>query len=215
VTQVQPVLLIHGAATTSRIWDQVREVLAHHPDLHVSAPERACSGSLAQETADLRPGSAGAVVVGVSGGATLGLALVAAGAPLRAAILHEPAVGSLGPGLLDQVVAAYAADGVAGFGSTLYGPSWRLADAPADPDCVRRDLGMFRQFEPGPAPRGWAGRVIITVGASSPDARYEAAQRLGERFGYEIVVLPGSGHAAHLDAPQELARLVEQVVRAR
>ena len=52
---------------------------------------------------------AGALVVGVSGGATLGLELAARGVGFRAAVLHEPAVGSLLPGLLDGVAAAYGA----------------------------------------------------------------------------------------------------------
>src|SRR6185437_7534407 len=106
------VVLIHGAATTSRVWRHVVPLLG---GLNVTCPDRACSGSLAAEVAALREACAGAVVGGVSGGATLGLALAAAGVPMTAAVLHEPAAGSLYPGLLDAVRAAYQAGGVAGF----------------------------------------------------------------------------------------------------
>src|SRR5581483_4972902 len=109
------------------------------------------------ELAALAPWCADAVVVGVSGGATMGLAMAAAGVPFTAAFLHEPAVGSLLPGLLDAVVAAYAAGGAAAFGAALYGPAWTPSELAGtstdagtgtDADRVARDIAMFRRFEP-------------------------------------------------------------------
>src|SRR6187431_2725648 len=100
------VLLVHGAATTSRVWDRLRALLAAD-GLDVVAPDRPSSGDLAVELAALADDADDALVVGVSGGATLGLAL-AGMRPLAGAVLHEPAVGSLVPGLLDHVVAGYA-----------------------------------------------------------------------------------------------------------
>jgi pimeloyl-ACP methyl ester carboxylesterase len=205
-----PIVLIHGAATTSRIW---RGVTAHLPGLDVQSPDRCSTGSLEQEVQALLPWCEGAVVVGVSGGATLGLALVAAGAP-GAAILHEPAVGSLRPGLLDRVATAYAEGGVAAFGAALYGPSWQLADAPADPEFVRRDLAMFREFEPAPPSPNWAGRVIITVGQESPPVRHETATLLAQRFGFDVVTIAGCGHAVHLDAAEDFAALIIELAGA-
>ena len=99
-------MLIHGAATTSRVWRHVIPLLAQAGGRDVSCPDRAATGDLSAEVAALRDVCQGAIVAGVSGGATLGLALAAAGVPMRAALLHEPAVGSLYPGLLDQVRAA-------------------------------------------------------------------------------------------------------------
>ena len=90
------VTLVHGAAVTSRVWRYVVPLLADFP---VTAPDRPCTGDLAAELAVLRPDCDGAVVAGVSGGATLGLALAAVPGPdggvPAAAVLHEPAAGSL------------------------------------------------------------------------------------------------------------------------
>jgi pimeloyl-ACP methyl ester carboxylesterase len=216
------VVLIHGAATTAAIWSGVRKSLAaNRPDVPVIAPQRAYSGDLGTEVAALADLCADAVVVGVSGGATLGLALLAAGVPLAGALLHEPAVGSLVPGLLAPVVAAYAAGGVAGFGAALYGPAWDPAMAPDDPEAVRRDLAMFRAFEPAPStlsstppPSAPAppGRVTTTVGALSPPARYEAARALRVHCGLPYQILDECGHAAHLERPDLLAMLAGRLV---
>lgn len=202
------VALIHGAATTGRVWRHVAPLLAAAP-LAVTAPDRPCTGDLAAEVAALRPYCAGAVVGGVSGGATLGLALAAAGVP-AAAVLHEPAVGSLLPGLLDQVRAAYAEGGVAAFGRLLYGSAWTAAEAPADPGAVARDLAMFTSFEPaGPAPG--TGAVVITVGERSPAPRHESAARLSAKFGFPVEVIGGAAHAVHLTHPAAFAAVIRRV----
>jgi pimeloyl-ACP methyl ester carboxylesterase len=202
------VVLVHGAATTSRVWRHVVPLLGA---FDVTCPDRSCSGDLATEVAQLRPLCSGAIVAGVSGGATLGLALAAAGVPMTAAVLHEPAVGSLYPGLLDTVRAAYRAGGVAGFARALYGPAWTPAEAPADPSAVARDLAMFASFEPAAPALGTVVPVVLTVGEQSPLARHESVRRLAEKFGLPVRELPGAHHAVHLDAPAvfaaEIARL--------
>jgi pimeloyl-ACP methyl ester carboxylesterase len=212
------IVLVHGAATTAAVWAAVRrELAAFRPDADVRAPQRSYTGDLAAEVAALAPLCAGATVVGVSGGATLGLALLAAGVPLAGAVLHEPAVGALVPGLLAPVAAAYAAGGVPGFGAALYGPAWDPAMAPADPEAVRRDLAMFRAFEPAPAAAapGLAGpgpgRVTTTVGSLSPPPRHAAARALTEHCGLPYRVLDGCGHAVHLEQPRLLAELAAHV----
>jgi pimeloyl-ACP methyl ester carboxylesterase len=207
------VLLVHGAATTPAIWDRMIALLTRADDgLEVIAPTRPSSGDLATELAALEADARDAVVVGVSGGATIGLAFLASDVPLAGAVLHEPAVGSLVPGLLDHVAAGWAAGGVTGFGRALYGPTWTPEMAPEDPDAVARDLAMFRRFEPSAVASG-QGPAVVTVGAASPPLRHEAARVLAERFGLRTSVLDGAGHFVQHDAPQALADLVLDVVR--
>ncbi len=204
------VVLIHGAATTSRVWRYVIPLLTEAGGLDVSCPDRASSGSLAAEVAALREVCHGAIVAGVSGGATLGLALAAAGVPMRAALLHEPAVGSLYPGLLDQVRAAYQAGGIPAFASALYGPAWTADEAPGDPGAVARDLAMFSAFEPS-APLPGTVPVVITVGERSPQARHESVRRLADKFGLQAWELPGARHAVHLEAPGVFAFAIRRL----
>jgi pimeloyl-ACP methyl ester carboxylesterase len=202
-----PVVLIHGAATTSRVW---RHVVPALDGFDVRCPDRPCSGDLATEVAALAPQCRGAVVAGVSGGATLGLALAAAGVPMAAALLHEPAVGSLLPGLLSPFRAAYLSGGTAAFAEALYGPAWTPGEAPADAAAVGLDLVMFAAFEPErPAPE--AGPVVITVGECSPPVRHESVRRLGARFGLPVWAIPGARHAVHLEDPEALAAAVRRL----
>ncbi len=205
------VVLVHGAATTGHVWRRVRRLL---PEFDVLVPDRPCSGNLTVEVGALRAQCAGALVAGVSGGATLGLALAAAGVPMAGALLHEPAVGSLLPGLLDGVREAYTAGGVPGFARALYGPAWSAADAPADPAAVARDLAMFTTFEPAAAvPDALAGRVIITVGERSAAIRHDSVRRLAAKFGYPVWVIPGAGHAVHLTHPEAFAAAIRRARR--
>ena len=158
--------------------------------------------------AALRDVCHGAIVAGVSGGATLGLALAAAGVSMRAALLHE-AVGSLYPGLLDQVRAAYQAGGVPAFASALYGPAWTADEAPGDPGAVARDLAMFSAFEPSAPlpgrPGRHHGRETLTA------ARHESVRRLADKFGLEAWELPGAGHTVHLEAPGVFAAAIRRL----
>jgi len=195
------IVLVHGAATTSRVWRRVVPLL---DGFDVRCPDRESSGDLAGELDALEPLCKGALVVGVSGGATLGLALAARGVGLAGAVLHEPAVGSLLPGLLDPMVAAYTSGGAPAFAAALYGSAWTPAEAPADPGAVGRDLAMFRAFEPA-APATGEGPILLTVGELSPPIRHESVRRLAAAFALPTAVLPGTSHAAHLENPAELA----------
>jgi pimeloyl-ACP methyl ester carboxylesterase len=201
------VVLIHGAATTSRVWRHVVPLL---DGFDVRCPDRPGSGDLAAEVAALAGDCRGALVAGVSGGATLGLALAAAGVRMAAAVLHEPAVGSLRPGLLDGVRAAYQAGGTTAFAEALYGTAWSPGEAPADAGAVARDLAMFGAFEPA-APVPGTGPVVITVGECSPPARHESVRLLAGRFGLPVWTLPGAGHAVHLEHPGVFAAAIRRL----
>lgn len=198
------ILLVHGAATTASVWEPV---LARLGALDAVAVDRPCSGDLEVELAALAPLAEGAFVVGVSGGATLTLALAASPVGLAGGIAHEPAVGSLLPGLLVPMAAAFAEGGAPAFARTLYGPLWRPEFAPADPDAVARELPMFRAFEPQHARPG-QGAVLVTVGGESPAPRHAAAEALRTRLGYPTAVLDGCRHFLPQEDPELLAELI-------
>lgn len=193
------VVLVHGAASTSRIW---RQVVAALSDVDVLAPDRPGTGSLARELDWLESISLGAVVFGMSGGATLALGLAMRGAASPAIIAHEPAAGSLSPELFGPLAHALEVDGVTGFGTALYGPLWR-ADATVTQDSVREDLAMFRGFEPARASP--SARVVVTTGEHSPELRHTIAARLANELGYANETLAGCSHLAALEAPHAVA----------
>ena len=198
------IVLVHGTATTGAVWDPVRQLLEGFDTI---APTRPSSGSLTQELDWLANYADGAVVVGMSGGATLCLALAASNHSAAAIVAHEPAVGSLLPTLLDAVVAAFAERGAEGLGAALYGPSWD-SSMMMDADAVARDLTMFRAFEPalpGDVP------TLITTGSDSPALRHLAAARLNAVFGYNTSTVPG-GHLIAQDQPAAIAELIRAVV---
>lgn len=198
------VVLVHGAATTAAIWDAVVDEL---PGVDVLAPDRPGTGDLALETKWLESLSSGAVVFGLSGGATLVLELAARGAAATTLIAHEPAAGSRSPELFPPLAAALAADGVDGFGSALYGPLWSRAPGLTD-EQVARDLAMFRTFEPAPPLHP---RTLITTGEHSPPLRHDIAARLGE-MGYASRALPGSSHFAAAQAPAAVAAVIRDAL---
>jgi pimeloyl-ACP methyl ester carboxylesterase len=186
------------------VWERL---LPYLTGLSVVAPDRPCTGDVALEVAFLREVSEGAVLVGVGGGATLGLAMLAAAVPLAGAVLHEPAAGSLVPGLLDPMAAAYAEGGVTAFAAALYGPTWTPELAPTDAEAVRRDLGMFRAFEPA-VPVVPVEHVVTTVGELSPPIRHRVGRVLTERLGLRCHTLEGCAHAAHLERPDVFAAVI-------
>ncbi|RDI45017.1 alpha/beta fold hydrolase [Nocardia mexicana] len=199
------IVLIHGAATDSRVWAATAAALRGSAE--VLCPDRPQSGDMDTEIAYLAPLCADAFVAGVSGGATLGLVLAARGVPLAGALLHEPAAGSLAPGLLDHVTAALATGGVEGFGRALYGPHWVSDHTHASLDTIRAEFAMFRGFEPAlPAA---PGRVTLTVGSNSPPPRHDSVRTLAAHLGVRMRTLSEAGHAAHLECPVDLAALIE------
>lgn len=210
-----PLLFVHGAATTSAVWDPVLRELDDLATGHeLRAPDRPRSGILATELDFLSDRAEGAWVVGCSGGATLGLALAASGLTLAGAILHEPAVGSAVPELLTPMREAFATGGTAGFAATLYGPGWRPADAGGHGDEVTgRELAMFAGFE-AKAPADRSGSWFTTVGEHSPAVRRRVADVLTSSLGYRGAVVPGASHFVQRDHPSAFAALVRSIVTA-
>lgn len=209
------ILLIHGAATTSRVWRHVVDALRADPEIRddqIVVPDRPQSGDLTTEVAALARLADDALVVGVSGGATLGLELAARGVPLRGALLHEPAAGSLVPGLLAGVGDALKNDGVRGFGTALYGPAWNPAETTADRVTVAREFAMFGEFEPRPLSID-PDRALVTTGANSPPRRHDVAAALAQKLRVRTAFVPDTGHAVHLTNPAAFAALISEHVR--
>lgn len=203
-------VLLCGVAADPIVWTSTAHTLSSI-GFEVEVPRRPQSGRLDTECDFLAPSCEDAVVIGVSGGATLGLELAARGVPMRAAFLHEPAAGSLAPHLLDHVVSGFEADGVRGFGTALYGPTWNPTMTSADALTVGRELAMFREFEPRP-PTIAPDSITLTVGEDSPPARHASVTALSETLGIARRVLPGTGHAAHLQ--DAFSPLIDTIVEA-
>jgi pimeloyl-ACP methyl ester carboxylesterase len=206
-TPLEPVriVLVHGAATTASVWRPLAAALSNVGE--VVTPQRNYSGDWETELGDLAETVRDAFVVGVSGGATLGLELATRGTPMLGAVLHEPAAGSLAPHLLDHVIRALNENGVEGFGRALYGEGWEPSLLPADSDAVKRDLGMFRAFEPT-APTSPLANVTLTVGEHSPRIRHESVEAIAKLTGAKVLVVPGAGHGVQLTAVQTFAKVI-------
>ena len=194
------VVLVHGAATTPLVWDRVRALL---PDFEVLAPARPGTGDLTLECNWLEGISDGAVVFGMSGGATLVLELAARGASAHALIAHEPAAGSLCPELFVELAAALDTGGVEAFGNALYGPEWTQAPGVTE-EQVRKDVGMFRAFEP----RAPLTATLVTTGIDSPPLRHHLARLLAEKHGYATTTVEATSHFIAHGAPDAVAALV-------
>ncbi len=208
---VTRIVLLHGAATTSAIWSAVAGRLRDHD---VVAPDRPRTGDLVRELAWLTPIVRDTWVVGFSGGATLGLALAASDVRLAGAVLHEPAVGSLLPGLLAPMRAAFDSGGTAEFGRALYGEEWDVSMAgPQDDEVTGRELAMFAAFEAAPVPED-QGRIIVTVGGESPAIRHRSVDALRRAHGHEVQRIDGLAHFVTGSAAGSFAAHVRAVVEA-
>lgn len=218
-TNPHPLVFLHGAATGPDVYDATITHVARlfdaagqqTPAIHV--PLRPQQGHWDQELEALRHHAHGAFIVGVSGGATLGWELVSAhqiahtGCVPRGAFLHEPAAGSLAPGLLAHVARALDSDGLNGFGTALYGRSWKPTMASADAARTAREFAMFSAFEPTALAALTQGSVLLSMGDLSPRSRHNSVNRMSETFGVASRSISGS-HAVHIENPHALARAV-------
>ena len=188
------------------------------------------SASVDEQVADLvavvdARGVSSATFVGVSGGATLVLALALARPDLvRAAVVHEPAIGPLAPDLhaelqsaAGRLAAAGGPEGVLAFVNRLVGDSaWaRLPPLVADEiesrwEVVRAEVPEFIAFAPSAeALAGLEGLgLVATVGSRSPECRRLAAKVLESQAGATVQVLDGVRHLPHLEAPDRFVAAI-------
>jgi pimeloyl-ACP methyl ester carboxylesterase len=169
--------------------------------------------------------AAGACIVGVSGGATVALVLAFRHPGLVGSlVVHEPLVGPHAPELHERFTAAArrAAEGDEGalevvravLGEPTWealGPDGQVAVA-AGAGRARHEVPVFAAFAPSAADLAGLSRfpVLTTVGDQSHPDRRAAAQVLAALAHAEVAVVPGSGNAAQLDAPEAFASLIRR-----
>jgi pimeloyl-ACP methyl ester carboxylesterase len=238
------VVLVHGVGIGAWSFDELAAALA--ADHRVLVPHRRGYGptegpvevpesaSVDEQVDDLLAlvacrGIGAATFVGVSGGATLVLALaMAAPAVVLAAVVHEPVIGPLAPelhGLLRTAAArlASAGPGSAGpeavleFLTGLVGaermaalPPPALAAVLKRSAVVRAEVPEFIAFAPAPTDLARLADValVATVGSLSPEPRRQVAATLGLRAGARVEVLDGVRHLPQLEAPAEFEKLI-------
>jgi len=243
------VVLVHGVGIGAWAFAELASSLA--ADNRVLVPDRRGYGPSAAGAADVPPSAAvgeqvddllallaasgvgAATWVGVSGGATLVLAL-AMTAPwaVRAAVVHEPVFGPLAPDLHAALQAAAARlagsgpgpAGVLEFMAGLVGEE-RLAALPASArdaivrrqEVVRAEVPAFLEFAPTDADLARLAdlALVAAVGSTSPPWRRLAAAVLGERAGARVEVVDGARHLPQLEAPAAFEKVIRSTGGAR
>ncbi|MGZ4709972.1 MAG: alpha/beta fold hydrolase [Acidimicrobiales bacterium] len=174
-------------------------------------------------------GLTSATFVGISGGATLVLALAIRFPELvDGGLAHEPLIGPLAPGLhaavrgaIEAMLADHSSMAVSTFIAELIGVEMWNRLAPAWRDDVERyaaatcaEAPFYPTFAPTGTQLAALGRlgVVTSVGARSGPLRHEAADVLAS-LGLPRRVIAGAAHLAHLEAPEAFAELVDALPR--
>jgi pimeloyl-ACP methyl ester carboxylesterase len=229
------VVLVHGVGLAPAIFDRL---IDHLPDMHVTTPRRPtyrtpagpAPTTVEHEAAMLLDEWTAAsdrplLVVGVSGGATLAVAMAATGHPrLAGVVAHEPLIGRLAPELHEAVVAAAdrlsagdepAPERAVAFVAGLVGQdTWAQLPSstttfPADhAAAVLDEVPRFTAFAPSVTSlRSGAALMTITTGSRSHARRHAAAAVLADA-GARTEVVPGAGHLAPWEAPTDFAAVI-------
>jgi pimeloyl-ACP methyl ester carboxylesterase len=224
------VVLVHGVgvgpwsyAVLARDLAADHQVVVAHRRGYGASSDCSPAPSLGAQVDDLLELAAGpAAFVGVSGGATLTLALALAHPDaVVAAVVHEPVVGALAPalhaelvGAADRLATSTDPGAAADFVRALVGErTWRgfspsdTADVVSRSDTVRREVPQFLAFSPAAAQlRVLAGLPLVSsVGGESRSSRHLAAAAVAACTAGSPRVLAGVGHLAQIEAPAALA----------
>lgn len=230
------VILVHGVGLDATLFAPVAETLASAGVEAVAVARRGydhrpATADLHQHVADLvaelETSSRPAVVAGVSGGATLALALGLVGHPaLRAVVAHEPLLGPAAPeqhdvitGSIGSLMADPSPAGVAAFLERLVTPAtWARLEpqirqqAAARVDTVLTEAPGFGRFAVEPPALASAAATVAmtwTVGRHSPPWR-QAAAAVGAEAGMEVVELD----AVHTPQLEDCDGLVAAILDA-
>ena len=225
-----PVVLLHGvgfgpaslAPVASVVAEVARVLVLRRPRLAPGAPLEAQAAAVAAVVAD-RLGPVPYSVAGVSGGATLALALgMEPARPVRAVIAHEPLLGRHAAALWESVRDAHRRltagelseeawfEGLVGTGPwARLDPTDRAGALTAHAD-LAAEVAPFASWHPGPT--GLAvlrtRPVVTTLGADSGPVRAAAADAVHRHAGAEVIVVPGAAHLVQFDAPAAFGALV-------
>jgi (E)-2-((N-methylformamido)methylene)succinate hydrolase len=223
-------VLLHGVGVGAHTFAELARLLAaEHRVLVVDRDAPGLPVRSLEAQADEIVTTAGALgggrakVVGVSGGATLGL-LVGLRHPdaVSSLVLHEPLVGAHVPALSARFEAAAERAAVDDAGavsvvrSVVGERTWSDLDEATRARVVagaaraRAEIPLFAAFSPTAAELTELRRtpVLTTVGADSGPERHAAAAVLRALAAATIAVVPGSGNAVQLDAPAAFAELI-------
>lgn len=231
------VVLVHGVGAGPDSLRQIADLLAER--FRVVVLPRPCGpGGEALSVEDQADRLAEALdaldadgvrLVGISGGATLGLALgIRHPEAVSGLVLHEPLVGAHAAGLNErfQGAAASAALGeeeaMIVVRSVMGSDAWSAlgsagrAASTAEARRWRGEIAAFAAFAPSAAQLAALAAVplTVTVGGRSDADRRVAAGVLHDLSRAEVVEVPGAGNAPHLDSPGEYARVLLSVLAA-
>lgn len=222
-----PVVLIHGVGFGPETLVPVARALAGRRETIVMTRRGYASrhrlrpaATVREHVDDLldtldRRGIERAVVAGMSGGATIALAVTLTHPDrVSVAVVHEPAVGSFSPEL-GRLIATALSGGGRSLVRTLAGEqTWDALPAEVvtaleeNERLIERDARAFVEFEPRLAPTGASAPLVCSVGERSSSVRRDVAKRLSESTGGLVRVLAGCGHLPQFDAPEAFADLI-------
>lgn len=222
-------VLLHGVGLGASTFGRLAELLAtDHRVLVIDRDVSVAGRPLAEQVDEIATTLSGAgcrspQVVGVSGGATLGLLLgILHVEAVGSLVLHEPLVGQRA-GALAARFAAAAARAAADEGGALDvvravmgAATWAALDevdrarVAAGATRARSEIPLFASFAPSDDELRKLRRLplLTTVGANSGPERHVAAGVLVELAGAAVATVQGSANAVQLDAPEAFAQIV-------
>lgn len=228
------VVLLHGVGAGPEAFDRlVAELGDDHRCVVVARPGGGGGAVPLIDQADAvaatvaAVGATGGLLVGISGGATLGLLLAQRHPQLAGRhLLHEPLVGPLAPALHARFVeaadrASRSLDDAMAVVRSVMGPdAWEALGPDGQHRSIAQaarwqaEVAAFAAFAPAITDLAslTALAVTVSVGERSGPERREAAEVLVRHAAVQLATVPGTGNAPHLDAPEALAALVRSVL---